>query len=379
MLTYPLLTAHITYSHIQAYNISHTDDVVSLTVDPSGTLVASGQLGRQPKIVLWDAKTAKLKMEIKDVHRRAVSLLAFDPTGVYLASVGLDDNHVMAVHNVQNNDAAVLVGKVRTGINRVMGLGFAPVGNKFSVVTCGDQSIKFWRQIGRNFSFKKGKLGKRGTNQMFYCVGSVESDVVIGTEDGHLYRFRNANLRQAIKAHVGTVNAMHCIPGRGLCTGSENGEIKIWNNDLEVLQEFEVKRKVDSICPNVRAVCWNPVEKRILFGTAGSEIFEIHHKSGKDLNRGAVMSGHFKGAVWGLATHPTEQECVTVGDDATVRVIDLVDAKLIMQAELDSPARCVAYSPDAKYIAVGFGTPRKNKMNGFYMVCFVWVGKCRGA
>ena len=74
-----------------------------------------------------------------------------------------------------------------------------------------------------------------------------------------------------------------------------------------------------------------------------------------DLNRGAVMSGHFKGAVWGLATHPTEQECVTVGDDATVRVFDLVDAKLVMQAELDCPMRCVSYSPDAKYIAVGMG------------------------
>jgi hypothetical protein len=58
-----------------------------------------------------------------------------------------------------------------------------------------------------------------------------------------------------------------------------------------------------------------------------------------------------------------------VGSDRTVRIWDLLDARLVMQAEMEMGMSCCAYSPDAKLIAVGMGVPGvKDKMTGFFMV-----------
>ena len=62
---------------------------------------------------------------------------------------------------------------------------------------------------------------------------------------------------------------------------------------------------------------------QILVGTGGSELYELSAINGTDINKGPVVTGHYSGQLWGLDTHPTRPEYVTVGDDTTVRVWDL--------------------------------------------------------
>ena len=101
---------------------------------------------------------------------------------------------------------------------------------------------------------------------------------------------------------------------------------------MVVVMVVVVGIQVDSISPGVRSLCWRPALQRVLVGTAGAEIFELNDKTGVDLNKaGAVMNGHYSGEVRGLAVHPSEQEACTVGSDKTVRIWDLVDARLVMQ------------------------------------------------
>jgi WD40 repeat protein len=188
-------------------------------------------------------------------------------------------------------------------------VAFCPEGSRFDLCTAGDCDLRFWKVSGQNFKATQAFLGaKSGTWQPFLCLGSLDSDVVAGTLDGHLYRFRKHRLKAAVKAHKAPVLSMDCVPGKGLVSGAADGSIRLWNSDLECFAEFSTAKQVDSIAPGVRSLCWQPHRKRLLVGTAGAEIFELNDKTGADLNKGgAVMNGHYQGEVCGLAVHPKEQ------------------------------------------------------------------------
>jgi microtubule-associated protein-like 6 len=52
--------------------------------------------------------------------------------------------------------------------------------------------------------------------------------------------------------------------------------------------------------------------------------------------------------------HPTKDYCVTTSDDKTLRVWDISDGHKIVNFKLlKQGARCVDFSPDGKFIAVG--------------------------
>jgi microtubule-associated protein-like 6 len=87
-------------SATQRFQEEHTDDVVCLAVHPTEDIVATGQLGKKPLIVVWDASTQKSLVVLKGFHKRAVTLLAFSSHdgGKHLASIGDDNDHSVAVY-----------------------------------------------------------------------------------------------------------------------------------------------------------------------------------------------------------------------------------------------------------------------------------------
>ena len=84
----------------------HTDDIISLAVhdlerragSSSMSVAATGEVGRMPKIVVWDTSTMDVKAVLKGYHRRGVTKLAFSGDGTFLATIGLDDRNSIAVY-----------------------------------------------------------------------------------------------------------------------------------------------------------------------------------------------------------------------------------------------------------------------------------------
>ena len=62
-----------------------------------------------------------------------------------------------------------------------------------------------------------------------------------------------------------------------------------------------------------------------------------------------------RGKLCGLSSHPMRDEIATVGDDGVLRIYDLTSHRVVRHMLLESPARCVAYSPDGTTLAVGLG------------------------
>ena len=68
------------------------------------------------------------------------------------------------------------------------------------------------------------------------------------------------------------------------------------------------------------------------------------------------MKGHTENELWGLDTHPTKPLAASCSDDYSLRVWDLTPGKckLARYKRLQKQARTCAFSPDGRYLALGF-------------------------
>ena len=155
----------------------------------------------------------------------------------------------------------------------------------------------------------------------------------------------------------------------GVVSGGKDGMIKLWDYELSPVAEFDVRALKISVNPRVRAIDVSTEGTKILVGTQGSEIFEIHATDGSNVHDKALVQAHFKGQLWGLAMHPTEPEFATVGDDSTLRVWDMTNLCVKDVKEMDSPARAITYRPDGEHIVVGLGAgiAKGNKRDGGFV------------
>jgi len=397
----------------QRFFMGHDDDIVSIAVHPSLDVVATGQVGPTPSIQIWPAapsekagptpaRVLEKKKSLVGFHKRSVSLLCFSDTGGLLASVGGDDAQSIAIYNW---NSGALVGTAKGDGSKVLDLAFVP--GTMDLVSCGTKHIRFWGIKGRNLTSKKAVLGKEGVSliargdskkrakgkaQTFTCLGFKKRsskkknlDVVVGTASGDLYivDLKKRKLREIVRAHspaerkgpAASVLAVaewiqsHDGPGSHarVVSGARDGGIHLWSEKWELHGRLETPGLAPVTSLKVRAD-----GALLLVGTQASQVYEVHLAalaSQFPLETEAppppfpapLVTGHCKDQLWGLAVHPNKREYTTVGDDATLRVWDVVKRKQCCPTiELPCMARAVAYYPGSEFgdddcIAVGLG------------------------
>ena len=134
----------------QRYFTRHTDDIVSMAIDQSKRIVATGQIGRVPTIWVWDASTQTSLARIEGFHRRGISNLAFSNDSTMLASSGLEEEHQFAIWDWKRQK--MLACEPRSHRKRVLDLSWSPK-DKY-VVQVGVDHIQFHHLQGRNIVSK---------------------------------------------------------------------------------------------------------------------------------------------------------------------------------------------------------------------------------
>ena len=118
-------------NHSQKHHVEHTDDIICLAVSPDGKQVATGQMGKRPCVLVWDAGSCTTLSCLKGFHKRGISLVTFSDDGSLIASVGQDDNHSVAIYNwAQERKVASSKGDK----NKTLDIKFAPSGDQLPVL-----------------------------------------------------------------------------------------------------------------------------------------------------------------------------------------------------------------------------------------------------
>lgn len=300
-LVYPagaLVVVYDKQSHSQQFYTEHTDDILSCTVNPAGTMVATGEVGRSAAIHIWDPATLETVHIISGVHQCAVVAMRFSHDGKKLASVDLSEEHKIAVINVESGEVMASTAGVEEKIFNIAWSG----DNKF--MTAGIQHCSVWTHDGSSLLCQQANYGKFGTRVSQVSVASISSGLIVtGARNGNLYVWNNQECTQMIKsAHKGTIASIFAND-RHIITGGRDGKLRFWTTDLIPEMTVDVKLLSDKLLDafgrrqvtgggkvSIRAI--SQMGGKIVVGTFGSEIMEIDDNSAEGR---VLVQGHALG------------------------------------------------------------------------------------
>lgn len=234
-------------THEQWHFFGHDDDITALDLSPKdGTTVVSGQLGKDPKILVWSSvPESKGKSRIACLpqlcvihgdHKRAIIGLSFNKTGEYIASMGYDNNRSIAIYKWSKDKGqgqGVPLEKMRIGVDKghsddVYCLAYNPVTNH--IVAGGKKYLRFFGlkdgalsnpeedaraaakaggshtpALAENESkiwAKKGTFGKDlGAQDIMAIAFDSEGVTYAGSSAGAIFRFSEQATDMMVQAH----------------------------------------------------------------------------------------------------------------------------------------------------------------------------------
>ncbi|KAL7994422.1 putative EH domain, EF-hand domain pair, WD40/YVTN repeat-like-containing domain superfamily [Plasmopara halstedii] len=375
-IVYPTGYVGVSYDrreHRQVFYDGHKHPIFCLTTSSCGGFVASGEICTQdfaqerPRIHIWEPATCMRIVELSSFHSKAVTAVCFssiDPK--LLAAVGQDDFHSIAVYRSPSGQwyDGALFASSRTTKLAVFFVCFIEEPHSAEgchLVSGGEDHVIFWKMTPLTLTARNGTFGARAQRQPVLCGAAMDDILITGCESGHLYVWQACAVSRVIPAHAGSVYAIHATP-LGCATGGRDGHVKLWaRKTLTPLIDFDIAQcqpAPHNAC--VRSICWDVAEDRLLIGTISAELLEL---SCLTRNTILVSEGHFDRTLHlnGLAVHPLQPELVaTAGGDSTVRLWHLEKRCVIAKTVLDGALHSVAFSPEGKWLAVGFGGTSPN-------------------
>uniref|UniRef100_A0A8C2YIE2 EMAP like 2 n=1 Tax=Chinchilla lanigera TaxID=34839 RepID=A0A8C2YIE2_CHILA len=344
----------------QRHYLGHNDDIKCLAVHPDMVTIATGQVAGTtkegkplpPHVRVWDSVSlSTLHVLGLGVFDRAVCCVGFSKSngGNLLCAVDESNDHMLSVWDWAK-EAKVVDGKCSN--EAVLVATFHPTDPAL-LITCGKSHIYFWSLEGGSLSKRQGLFEKHEKPKYVLCVTFLEGgDVVTGDSGGNLYvwgKGGNRITQAVLGAHDGGVFGLCALrDGTLVSGGGRDRRVVLWGSDYSKLQEVEVPEDFGP----VRTVAEGRGDA-LYVGTTRNSILQGSVHMGFSL----LVQGHVE-ELWGLATHPSQAQFVTCGQDKLVHLWCLESHQPLWSRIIEDPARSAGFHPSGSVLAVGTVTGR---------------------
>eukprot|EP00601_Ochromonadales_sp_CCMP2298_P029989 CAMPEP_0173325618 /NCGR_PEP_ID=MMETSP1144-20121109/612_1 /TAXON_ID=483371 /ORGANISM="non described non described, Strain CCMP2298" /LENGTH=742 /DNA_ID=CAMNT_0014269841 /DNA_START=162 /DNA_END=2391 /DNA_ORIENTATION=- len=387
----------------QRYYQGHRDAIISLDVDCTGKLAASGEQAELPELHVWCAKTGAAVTVFQRLHRQGVSSVSFSADGHSLVSLGQDAQCSVAVcyspsgawtdglyvcsssvssskmlwclHSTCSVFPIVVGGAgghvsffrvVRGAAERLRGVFrrfktqtmlCATEGSIAGTVGAKASAARGQAQAqgaqGGSVDSGGGSVGSVGDSNAAPTSGAARRVLLCGSASGHVYVFHGECVAEAVQVANSPIYCL-CVAGKGFLAACKDGQVVLLGSDLAPLHAFNAARySPKPHLPSVHSVASNRQGTRFLVGMQGGEIFEV---SAQTRAYSVLAQGHSRGELQALAVNPADpDEYATAGDDGVVMVWSLRRRYCLRKTSVGVPSRAIAWSPDGQRIIVGFG------------------------
>lgn len=277
----------------QGFFTAHTEDVISLTLHPNQCIVASGQMGRECNVMVWDSTEVAFGQSVSSPLAtlktlpavRGVSGLSFTGDGRFLGVLSIDESHTLLVYDWRNQ---TMIAHAKVGHLDVSNMVFNKISydtysnsqgvakgvvsknpstssiqasddsiesSCYTLISYGGKNIKFWtlRQVSDN-----------DANSFVNQVSSFKGRRLVNKKEGHAYKYKLEGNLGSVQQRgtpveytclsfiddVGEVSGVvidgeqaveKVFPTSRIFAGTKSGSIMIWQ---QLLDEGEDKHCV---------------------------------------------------------------------------------------------------------------------------------------
>lgn len=386
----------------------HKDEITCLDVHVSKNLAVTAHKGvGSIYAYIWKTNDGKVLKVIDCGKVGGVSAVKFSPDASLLIVSCQDADHTVMVFNVEDG---CLLAKTRGGAQKVLCLAFSdvPAGSTYRILQGGVKHYKLlsYQSNLQTIQSKTGAYGADVRKSNVNCVSSLpmavgEGDSVSGNEfilgmgDGSIGVVARGESKVSgfTPTMKGAITAI-CVarikaataeepPVFKVVVGGVNGFIKVLDQELQPISEFNLYVKDYGLYPfgrvrGFKSLCVDKLNRKILFGTAAGEVGEIDLATGEDLNQSQpIIHSHFRDQLNALAAHPLRPECLTAGEDKTLRIWNLETHTQTAILELPGPAISGAFAPNGHLIVVSLAKKNTDPFGGRLAIVSFLQGKIR--
>ena len=368
---------------------AHHDEVSALDVHTATGRAATGHKGHGFIFVaVWDTATRQVLNRVNVGAVNGVSAIAFTPDGNCLLVACQDAEHTVKVVDWRS-------GHIRAagngGTKKVLGFAISqavtPGKVRFLQVGVGNFRFHEYTEGTSVLSTKSGKYGAGVKKETVLCCASLPmgpeggAEFVVGMANGNMGIIGRGERVFSSTQNVivgGPCTAVACVPSiktaapdeppkYSIIFGGAGNRIRMYSSELEIALDVDLckpwgpmKDKEYKLSPlgrvrGIKSICVDKQVRKILYGTSAGEIGEIDIESAADMNDGPLVNAHFRDRLKSLMPHPIRQECLTAGEDKTLRVWNLKTHKMMTQITLPDVCCAAAYAPNGQIIVAGLG------------------------